>query len=82
MKITHSVKLIIPKSYEREIFYFSGFTANSLSLTNNLTNDFNFDYVSATNSPDRYTYRVRQTLEAVSDTISVPQLTLGIWSGT
>jgi hypothetical protein len=66
------------------VFCFKGFTAtsnsNTVSLTVNLTNNLNFDYVNTNDYNAQYIYRLKQSSALVS-TMTVPRLTLSIWSG-
>ncbi len=57
---------------------------NDSTLTSDLANNLNYDYVSVNSenasSADRYSYRIQQTTTSVLNT-TVPQLIISLWSG-
>ncbi|CAF1395353.1 unnamed protein product [Rotaria sordida] len=61
-----------------------GFVANngssSLSLTESLADNLNYDNANTMNYNDRYFYRVQQTVVSLGS-ITVAQLTFALWSG-
>ena len=60
---------------------FSAFTINNtLSLTDNLAANLDFDYITPANSSNQFNYRVKQASVPLLNT-SVLQLTLALWSG-
>ena len=61
---------------------FKGFSVNGdTSLTSELANNLNFDYVNTMNYTEQYIYRVQQTAITLANG-TAPQLTMSLWSGT
>ncbi|CAF4029746.1 unnamed protein product, partial [Rotaria sordida] len=58
-----------------------GFSVNNdATLTNDLSNNLNYDYINTMNYTERYIYRVQQTTRSVLN-VTIPQLTISLWSG-
>ncbi|CAF1151504.1 unnamed protein product [Rotaria sp. Silwood1] len=53
---------------------------NNATLTNDLSNNFNYDYINTMNYTERYIYRVQQTTRSILNA-TIPQLTISLWSG-
>ncbi|CAF4083623.1 unnamed protein product, partial [Rotaria sp. Silwood1] len=53
---------------------------NDATLTNDLSNNFNYDYINTMNYTERYIYRVQQTIRSILNA-TIPQLTISLWSG-
>jgi hypothetical protein len=79
------MKIIYNNKNQSFPFFFKGFIINnSLSLTNTLANNLNYDYTNANYTSadysNQYIYRLQQTITSVFNQ-TVPQLTFVLWSG-
>lgn len=62
--------------------FFEDFSVNGdTSLTSDLANNLNFDYVNTRNFSEQYIYRIQQNVITIANG-TVPQLTITLWSGT
>ncbi|CAF4579536.1 unnamed protein product, partial [Rotaria sp. Silwood2] len=64
----------------RFTFVISFSVNNNATLSNDLSNNLNYDHVNTMNYTERYIYRVQQTTRSILNG-TIPQLTISLWSG-